>query len=326
MVALFKQNTITTAAAALTLALMVKWPLMLHGPSAAAMQGFDRVFRYVVNPLHRFWLASAWGYSLVSIIVVMLWALYVNYVAIEAKLFSRSNYFPALLVVLLSSFPLSAQVMSVPFFAHTLVFVALAKTLALASTAKPRRACFDIGFLLASAILCYPPSLVFLPFFMVFFRTLRAIRWHEISAYILGLMMPLYVYTALMFSMGKTNAVWQAIPKALVWPTQPIAWLPLVSISALYLFLWVYSLIRQNSPQWQPTAAAKKKWLVIRWFLLPSLLGGLFTAQTPGLAWMFVVSPFSLLCSLCFIHVKEKYNTFVFYFMLAAILAMVWLF
>ena len=326
MVALFKQNTITTAAAALVLALLVKWPLMLHAPSPEAMQGFDRVFRYVVNPMHRAWTSSAWAYSLVSILVIMLWALYVNYVAIEAKLFSRSNYFPALLVVILSSFPSTAQLISVPFLAHCLVFVALAKTLALGTTAKPRRACFDIGFLLSSAVLCYPPALVFLPFFVIFFRTVRAIRWHEVSAYVLGVLMPLYVYVALMLSMGKLHAVWQAIPRALVWPPQPIAWLPLACLGAFYLFLWVYSLVRQNSPQWQPSAAANKKWAVIRWFLLPSLVGALFTAQTPGLAWMFFVSPFSLLCSLCFIHVKEKYNTFVFYFMLAAMLAMVWLF
>jgi hypothetical protein len=326
VVALFKQNTITTAAAALVLALLVKWPLLLQAPSAEAMEGFDRVFRYVVHPMQRAYTASAWAYSLVSIIVIMLWALYVNYVAIEAKLFSRSNYFPALLVVILSSFPLNAQIISVPFLAHTLVFVALGKTLALGTMAKPRRACFDIGFLLSTAVLCYPPALVFLPFFPLFLRTVRAVRWHEISAYVLGLFMPLYVYVALMFGMGKTSAVWQALPKAFVWPPQPMAWWPLASICAFYLFLWVYSLIRQNSPQWQPTAAANKKWSVIRWFLVPSLVGALFTAQTPGLAWMFFVSPFSLLCSLCFIHVKEKYNTFVFYFMIAAMLAMVWLF
>lgn len=326
MVSLFKQNTIATAAAAIAIAVAVKWPLLLHSPTAEAMQGYDRVFRYVVNPLHRAWTASPWGYSLVSILLIMIWALYVNYVAIEEKLFSRSNYFPALLVVILSSFPLTGQLISMPFIAHGLVFVALSKTLSLAGTNKPRRKTFDIGLFLSTAMLCFPPVVVFIPFFFMFFRTIRAVRWHEISAYVLGLLFPVYVYGALMMSMGKTTQLISAIPKAIVWPPKPIAWLPLGCLAAFYLFLWVYSLIRQNTPQWQPSAAAKKKWLVIRWFLLPSLVCSLLTAQTPSLAWMFVVSPFSLLCSLCFIHVKEKYNTFVFYFMMAAMLAMVWLF
>lgn len=325
MVGLFKQHTIATAAAIVVLALVLKTPLFMDMPSNVSMVGFDRVFRYTVNPLNQ---ALAWSkpvYWAFSVILVMAWALYVNHVSNDEKLFPRSNFYPAMLVVVLSSFPKTAQVFSMPFVAHALVFMALAKTFQLSTLTKPRRTSFDIGFLLALATLCYPPALVFMPFFIFFLRIVRAIRSEEVSAYFLGYIMPLYVYLAYALSVGKLHDTLNALYRYTQFRPQPIAIQSCVALGMFYGVFWVYSLIRRNSTQWQPSAAAKKKWLVLRWFMVPSLACGLLSASVPGLAWMFVVSPFSMLCSLCFTNIKEKYNTFAFYFLIAAMLAMVWL-
>lgn len=325
MVALFKQHTIATAAAIVFLAMVLKAPLFWHIPSDISLQGFDRVFRYTVNPLSHFMKQASYAYLGLSVLAIMAWALYVNHVSNDEKLFPRSNFFPALLVVLLSSYPLTTQVFSMPFVAHALVFVALAKTFQLPATTKPRRKSFDIGFLLALAALCYPPAIVFMPFFIFFLRMVRAIRAEEISAFILGFLMPIYAYLAYALSVGKLQSSLYALQVWFKFRPQPIPLKPLLAIGVFYALLWLYSFFRRNSAQWQPSAAAKKKWSVLYWFLLPSLACALCTNPFPGLAWMFVVSPFSLLCSLCFTNIREKYNTFAFYFMMAALLAMVWL-
>ena len=325
MVGLFKQHTIATAAAIVVLALALKAPLFLNMPSDLSLLGFNKVFRYTVNPLSQVLAWSKPVYGAFSVLLVMAWALYVNHVSNNEKLFARSNFFPAMLVVVLSSFPKTAQVFSMPFVAHVLVFIALAKTFQLPTITKPRRTSFDIGFLLALAALCYPPALLFMPFFVFFLRMVRAIRAEEVSAYFLGYIMPLYVYLAYAFSVGKLQHTLHALYRYTQFRPQPIAIQSCVALGVFYGVFWIYSLIRRNSAQWQPSAAAKKKWLVLRWFMLPSLACGLLSASIPGLAWMFVVSPFSLLCSLCFTNIKEKYNTFAFYFMMAALLAMVWL-
>ncbi|MBU3677658.1 MAG: hypothetical protein FGM54_10845 [Chitinophagaceae bacterium] len=314
-----------TAVAIVFLALVLKAPLFLHVPTEISLQGYDRVFRYTVNPLSHFMKQATYAYMGLSVLVIMAWALYVNHVSNDEKLFPRSNFFPALLVVLLSSYPLTAQVFSMPFVAHALVFVALAKTFQLPATTKPRRKSFDIGFLLALAALCYPPAIVFMPFFIFFLRIVRAIRVEEISAFMLGFLMPFYWYFAYALSVGKLASTLDALQAYTRFRPQPLPLKPLLALGIFYGIVWFYTLLRRNSAKWQPSAAAKKKWLVLRWFLLPSLACALCTNPFPGLAWMFVVSPFSLLCSLCFTNIREKYNTFAFYFMMAALLVMVWL-
>ena len=228
--------------------------------------------------------------------------------------------------MLLSSFPLTTQVISTAFIAHGVVFVALAKTLSLSATAQPRRKTFDVGFLLSVAALCYWPAVVFIPFFIFFFRTVRAVRWQEMSAYLLGVITPLYLYAGYAVAQGNTQHVLPALKHLWHWPPQVMTRWPLIAMGAFYGIIWVYSLMRRQAPQWQPTAAAKKKWQVLSLFMLPALLAALATPHTPGLAWGFVVSPFSIILSVCFLHYKEKYNTFAFYCILAAILGMVWLF
>lgn len=52
---------------------------------------------------------------------------------------------------------------------------------------------------------------------------------------------------------------------------------------------------------------------------------GIFAKNFPGVPWILTITPISIILSQTFLNNKEKYNTFTFYFLLVAVLAIEWL-
>ena len=71
--------------------------------------------------------------------------------------------------------------------------------------------------------------------------------------------------------------------------------------------------------------AVKKKWNAVVLYLFVAMGAGIFYPVFPGVPWILTMAPISILLSQAFQHNQEKYNTFTFYFLLAAVLLIQWL-
>ena len=167
MLQVFKRNDISAYIALLFIALVCKLRYLLHPELIVPdTYSFDALF-FNMNRLKSIFTNSPSLYLFLSIIAQFIFAVYLNAVVISQKLYAQKNYFPALSFILITSFLPQLNYFSVAFMANAFLFAAFSTVLQLSNSNQPRRACFNIGLLVALAVFFHFPVIVFLIVFIL---------------------------------------------------------------------------------------------------------------------------------------------------------------
>ncbi len=324
MVGLFKRNDIVAFSGLLILHILLRLKGIMDPVPVKWVEKFHEGFFFQWNWLQRAYTANPGVYMIISTLLFFVFALYVNLVVNQERLYARKTYIPALSLILFSAFTPEICMFSNVFIANVLIFIAFARALMLYSHHKPRKACFDIGLLVGLASLFYFPAVLLVILFILMFAILRSIVLQEIVAFLLGVLGIWYFAAAYVFIRGDWKLVLQHLyfhihlPSKLVHPAVFI----ISSLVSILLLVYGMFLLNQNGPK--NPIAVRKKWNAVVFYAFFGLVIGVFSSIFPSLPWLLAVTPFSIILSQTFQHNKEKINIFTFYFILASLVAVQW--
>ena len=325
MLRIFKQNDISSAFGLVIMTILLKLKFILHPPALADLGSFQRGFLFSFPALAELYHQRPALYVIVSVLVLLSFAIYLNIVVNREKLLVKKTYLPAFCFILLSSFSPLLNIISMAGIANIILFIAFSKTLQLYHLSKPRRACFDIGLLVTIAGFFYFPALLFILLFLIILLLLRAFVIEEVLAYLLGILTPVYLCLSIVYLTGYWPHLHEIAFLHLTPPIRTMSIIPLILTSVISITMLVYSLFLLNLAGIKNTMAVRKKWNGVVIYLFFAMLCGIFSAMFPGIPWVITITPISILLCQTFLNNNEKYNTFTFYFLLVAALIIQWL-
>ena len=325
MLRIFKLNDLSSAIAMVFLTFVLKARYIWHPPALSEMDNFHRGLLFSFSGLARFYEKHPSIYVFFSVMILFGFSIYFNYVVNRERFLQKKSYLPAMSFLLFSSFAPILNVFSTAFIANIFLFMAFSKTMQLYQIAKPRKACFDIGLLVSLASLFYFPSILFFFLFLALLLLLRPFVLEENMAYIIGILTPIYLAFALVYLTGHWNDIGKLVFLQLTPPIKTMSILPLVIMTVVSITMFVYGLFLVNQAGIKNAIAVRKKWNGVVLYFFFACFIGIFAKNFPGVPWILTITPISIILSQTFLNNKEKYNTFTFYFLLVAVLAIQWL-
>lgn len=324
MLQLFRQNTIATAIAIILVAFLAKFKYLGMPPIAHTRLGNGFIIHFPF--LDRWYQHHTTWYVFLSILLLLIIAMYCNNIVSKDKLLGQKNYFPALLFILTTSVMYEFNVLNMAMIANMVLLSNLDKCISLYHASLPRRKLFDIGIFASIATMLYFPSILFIPFFLLFALVLRSISIKDVSAYLLGLALPWLFYFSLGYISRKS---WWYKENFIDFSIQLPASIPngmqLLLVSILFIALFVYALYMKNKLTNRFSISIRKKWSIIMIYLFVTIPCGIVASQFPSYPWILFLTPFSILLSYTFLHHKEKYNIFTIYLFIAVLVCIQWL-
>src|SRR5690606_21208200 len=136
--------------------LLMKMPALLH-PVMPIPYENHIVFPLLLRMLH----FSAFGYTLLAIVLIFLQALYLNFIAEKHKLFQKAGYYPAFMYVLFTSLYPAFNYFSEPLFINCLMLIGIDVLLSFPKTLHPGKQLFNAGFVLCLPALIQFPAIGF---------------------------------------------------------------------------------------------------------------------------------------------------------------------
>ncbi|MBK7762710.1 MAG: hypothetical protein IPI46_04970 [Bacteroidetes bacterium] len=326
MLRILKQNSLVSLILLILLTAILKARYILHPPDISTLEGFQKGTLFTFTQLSKLYANHPSLYIVLSTIMSLFFSLYINHIMNREKLQSQKSYLPAFSFILFTSFLPILSIFSMVFISSIVLFAALAKTWQLYHNTNARKESFDIGLLVSLAVLFYFPSMLLILLFPIFMLIMRPINLKEMVAYSIGMFIPLYMGIAWIYLQGNLPNWSQVLYFHITLPlkTIPLLTLAITTVTSFSVILYGFYIINSNSTK--NAMAVRKKWNVMGIYLGVSVVTGIFSRVFPGITWVMMAIPVSIILSQAFLHNKEKYNTFTFYFLLLTVMAVQWLF
>lgn len=297
---------------------------VLHPPAWNELQGIEEVFWGKWTNLALFYTTHPALYVVLSWLPLMAFALYFNYVINEARIFPKKNLLPAFVWILYTSFIPSWTIFSMPFVSNVFIWIAFGVGMKLYNAPQPQKQIFNMGCWSALAALFHMPSLIAILFFVAVLLILRPFKTKELVALVIGWLTPIY-FVGVYYSVKKfINHAPISINMDLHLPLKTISTSIFILLSILSLALLMYGLFLVNQSQGKNTTAVRKKWNSIGFYVFFAVMAGIFSSTFPGISWIIVCTPTSIVLLQTLHNHTEKFNTFTFYFLLLVVFITQW--
>jgi hypothetical protein len=260
---------------------------------------------------------SAWAFSIFSVLLISIQAIWLNSIVAQHKLFLHNTYIVSFSFIALSSLSSFSPLLVVNF----LVILTLQELLQLKNAQKVSKQLFNIGFwVMLAAIIHF--SAVFLVVFSLFaVALLRPFVFKEWMIVLAGLFMPMYFLLVLLFCTDKLYLMGQ-------WPQLGIS-LPREVSSAYYflgllvgLIIWMFlALFNMQSQLPKAPIYIRRCWISITFLMIVSFFIAVFSDYQVIAVASICLPALSLILSQAFLNEQsKKMNTISFYFALALVL------
>jgi len=146
-------------------------------------------------------------YNLFSLVLLLIEALYLNYILIKHNFFFKNSYLPALFYVLVNSLYPAMLGHSSQLLAAFFLIVVLDKLFSLYDNENAVTKIIDAGIFTGIAALFSFDALMFLPFVVYSVASIRPFKLREVVLSACGLFIPLYVLAVIYFLKGDVETV-----------------------------------------------------------------------------------------------------------------------
>lgn len=146
-------------------------------------------------------------YNLFSVALLLIEALYLNYILIKHNFFFKNSYLPALFYVLVNSLYPAMLGHSSQLLAAFFLIVVLDKLFSLYDNENAVTKIIDAGIFTGIAALFSFDALMFLPFVVYSVASIRPFKLREVVLSACGLFIPLYVLAVIYFLKGDVETV-----------------------------------------------------------------------------------------------------------------------
>jgi hypothetical protein len=263
--------------------------------------------------------------DILAMVLLVLQATYINYLAIEHRLAGDISLFPGLFYILVSSALPEFLYLSPTLLANTFLIIVVGEVFSIYKKADCADRIFNIGFWVGIASLFYPAYLVFLLLGLVGLNTFRAFRIAERLMILIGLLTPYLLISVYAFWHGNFEAFWQ---EAILQNLAYLDFSPAANPSATYTGLAIFGILAlvvlfsYNAYLYKQVIEAQRKINILYWALLISALALFVQAdiQLPLLA--ITALPLGIFLSLNFIKLPARIAEIIHLLMVVGILAL----
>ncbi|MBP6303474.1 MAG: hypothetical protein KA501_08850, partial [Bacteroidia bacterium] len=146
-------------------------------------------------------------YNIFSLVLLLIEAIYLNYILIKHNFFFKNSYLPALFYVLVNSLYPAMLGHSSQLLAAFFLIVVLDKLFSLYDNENAVTKIIDAGVFTGIAALFSFDALMFLPFVVYSVASIRPFKLREVVLSACGLFIPLYVLAVIYFLKGDVETV-----------------------------------------------------------------------------------------------------------------------
>lgn len=297
-------------------ALTMKMPALLH-PVMPVPAVNHVIFLLLLRYLH----LSAFAYTLLSIVMVFLQAIYINFIAEKHKLFHKAGYYPAFMYILLTSLYPAFNYFSEPLFINWLVLIAFDIMLSFPKTLHPGKQLFNAGFAICLPALVQFPAVGFFLLLLIAILLLRSYRNSEMIVALLGYLTPVYFFAGLLYltdSLGVLKNMAELGFDVHQISSSRIYLAGTITGAAFFLLVGLVAFQQLNS---RMTIYIQRSWWMIISYLAVAVLVTLFAVSSVHAEWVLVLPPLSLISAQAFyMENPKRLSIFMFYFSLALLI------
>lgn len=143
---------------------------------------------------------------------VILQALSLNHLLTNNRMYSRVNYFPAMVYILLTGLFTEWSRLTPALIANTILIWFFAKLIQLYGARNPKTFLFNIGLLTSVSVILYHPMTLLVPVAFFALMLLRPFIITEWLVLVMGIIFPFYLLTSYLYSNDRLQSVKNYLP------------------------------------------------------------------------------------------------------------------
>lgn len=219
--------------------------------------------------------------QIVSLLVILLGALFLNFLTIGQEITSKTNYLPAFFYILFAFSSSSRDSIEPILVANLFVLPSLYFLMNSYREEQALSEFFKAGLFMGLSSFFYIHYLYIFPICMVALIILRAFNWREWVVLIIGLIIPLYIYLSICYLTNVDIAAEVELMKeALRYFQRPLISEYYIGFLAILVLLFVFALLHYLSKGFGGKVKTKKTKYVLLWMLSFCLLIVFFEEST----------------------------------------------
>lgn len=246
-------------------------------------------------------------------------AIFLNSIANRHHLFPKSNYFPALTYILVTSLFKDWNYLSAALISNWLILAMLSSMLKLYAVADARKQIFNIGCFISLTAMLVFPNVVFILLLLLALAILRPFKVAEWLVGLLGILTPFYFLAGILYLgndlelMKRMIAIGFSLPNKI--DNAPvilsgISMLIIMIVTGIYyLNIFMTRMLFQNKKWW---------WVIFACFFI-SLIAGIFTVAKGYNQWMAFLIPGSFVIANAWFEERKKWVTNVLFYLFVAV-------
>ncbi len=292
----------------LTAIILLVVSLFLWGSTLAFWSPATVGVNYNEHVLYHFFFENGMSVLLeqiLSIVIILLGAFFVNYLAIDQEIVSKSNYLPFFFYVLFAFSSTTKNIIEPILVANLFVVPALFFLMNSYRVERALNQVFKAAFCMSIAcFFCIDYMLVF-PLMFVALFVLRPFNWREVIVLIVGLMVPIYLYMCLCYlSNEPVFNLFYMIKYATIQLQKPVVSEFYVVFLLITVLLFAFTLFIYINKGFGAKVKTQKAKNILLWmvFLCVSMM---FFEQLPDMILVSAIIPLSIIIGDYIAEIKQ---------------------
>lgn len=320
MLHIFRNYNPFSVIALFVLTLFLKLAILIH-PEAVFVASKSQVMWLKLSSFLQFILGgSPFLITFFAVCNLFGQAIFLNSIANRHHLYPKSNYFPALTYILVTSLFKDWNYLSAALMSNWLVLAMLSSMLKLYAVSDARKQIFNIGCFISLTAMLVFPNIVFICLLLIALAILRPFKAAEWMVGLLGILTPFYFLAGILYLgndlhlMKKMIAIGISLPSKLNNAPVELAAFSMLVIMIVtgiyYLNHFMSRMLFQNKKWW---------WVLFAGFFI-SLIAGLFTVAKGYNQWMALLVPGSFVVANAWFEERKRWVTNVLFYLFIAVI------
>lgn len=320
MLNIFRNYNPFSVIALFVLALFLKLAILIH-PEAVFVANQSQIMWLKLSSFLQVILGgSPFLITFFAICNIFGQAIFLNSIANRHHLFPKSNYFPALTYILITSLFKDWNYLSAALISNWLILAMLSSMLKLYAVADARKQIFNIGCFISLTAMLVFPNVVFILLLLLALAILRPFKVAEWLVGLLGILTPFYFLAGILYLSNDLDLMKRMIAIGFSLPSKMdnapviltgIAMLIIMIVTGIYyLNIFMSRMLFQNKKWW---------WVIFGCFFI-SLIAGIFTVAKGYNQWMAFLIPGSFVIANAWFEERKKWVTNVLFYLFVAVI------
>lgn len=320
MLNLLRNNSPFTVIILIIYAFVVNWYVLFH-PQLPVYDNNNFLYTALLAGLDVILFKSAFGYTLLAVVLLILQALYLNSIVNKHKLYNKSYYIIAFVYLSLTSVFPAFRYFSQVLILNWLLMMLLDTMLYFPQSNKPRAIIYNAGFITGCLALVHFPAVIYVLLLLIGLSMLRSFNPGEWIVAILGCLTPVYFAVGILFLADSLPMFPGWVNMGMNLPRRMPNPLYIIGTITMMVTLFATGVFTLQGQMNRVSIFVRRSWTTLSLSLFLSLLVAAFSDFNVKSAWLVIMVPLTLIISNVFYSEKNRgFSSFAFYLLLLLVI------